>query len=385
MENLMLKRYIQVNDHKKIMLSGLLAATSVLFLIFGIWAYMAGVMSVFMMKLFLFVATVILFFKQLSSERTLWYASLFLILIEIEGFSGILGAAYYNFIVIYPFFPVFGFFFFYRLRTASILTLLHVLAWLAFAAAVYGVDSGNPAYAYLPLASMLASTLVVIFVGVIYHISTEITYQKLKDANTQKLLLLKEIHHRIKNNLNKMSSSLGLQILRIRQGHCEGAEEILVKNKLRIEAMSLVHEALYHSEDIGQVDVKIYIQKLLALIGAVYARKIRFSVETGVCVLPLEKVLRLGSILNELYTNSIKYSIEEDPALHIRIRLHVAEGVCHFLYEQRGVHGIKKRDQLTQGKGLGMMLVALSAKEMGGALKTALEENLLRFEIVFPL
>jgi len=320
---------------------------------------------------------------HLRSERTLLVASLFFGLVEIEGFSSILGAVYYDFLVIYPFFPVFGFFFFYRLRTALWLSVVHIAVWLLFAAGIYRTVSPNPALEYLPLVSMLASTLVVLLVGVIYHISTEITYQKLQHANAQKALLLREIHHRIKNNLNKMSSALGLQILRIRQGYTVSPEEILTANKLRIEAMSLIHEALYRSDDIARVDMAAYTRKLLDLIARTHERTFPVHLEAAEVTLPPDKALRVGTILNELVTNTFKHTPADDPNLQIAITLMPEEDACRLTYTQTGHPDPVDAASLTRAKGLGMMLIRLSAEELGGKLVTRSEGSVLVFTIVF--
>ncbi len=379
-----LQYYITTHDHKSVMLTGVLVATAGLFLMFGVWAWVVGAVYIAILKEVLGLLTVGLLVWHLRSERTLLVASLFLGLVEIEGFSSILGAVYYDFLVIYPFFPVFGFFFFFRLRTALWLSVVHIAVWLLFAAGVFRTAPLNPALEYLPLVSMLASTLVVLLVGVIYHISTEITYQKLQHANAEKTLLLREIHHRIKNNLNKIASALGLQILRVRQGHSVSPEEILTTNKLRIEAMSLVHEALYHSEDIARVDMAAYARKLLDLIARTHERTLPIHLEAEGVTLPPDKALRIGTILNELITNTLKHTPADAPDLQIDIALILEEDSCRLTYTQTGHPDPVDAASLARSQGLGMMLIRLSAEELGGKLVTRSEHNSLIFTILFP-
>ncbi len=224
--------------------------------------------------------------------------------------------------------------------------------------------------------------LFILAFGTFYQLAIEESYRKLEHANAQKALLLKEIHHRIKNNLNKMSSALGLQILRLRRGYTDEPEEILRKNKLRIEAMSLVHEALYQSDDIGDVDVEVYIKKLIDLIERTYARTNSVTVYSEKVLLSLEKILRLGTILNELYTNSIKHTKETD-LVHIDINFTQINGICELIYRQSEYSDLIDLQQLREGHGLGMMLVKLSTEEMKGELSIESREGDLRFIITF--
>lgn len=220
--------------------------------------------------------------------------------------------------------------------------------------------------------------------GTFYQLAVEESYRQLQHANAQKALLLQEIHHRIKNNLNKIASALGLQILRVRQGHSVSPEEILTANKLRIEAMSLVHEALYHSEDIARVDMAAYTRKLLDLIARTHDRTLPVHLEAAEVTLPPDKVLRVGTILNELITNTLKHTSPNDPGLQINIALMPEADSCCLTYTQTGHPDPVKPETLTHSKGLGMMLIRLSAEEMGGSLAIQSEQNTLTFTIVFP-
>ena len=276
-------------------------------------------------------------------------------------------------------------FFLLPLRQALILSVLHYL--------VVALVSGY-GYAVLHLDSAMFDkdaiqvyTFGAIFVlafGTFYQLAIEESYHQLQHANAQKALLLREIHHRIKNNLNKMASALGLQILRVRQGHSVSPEEILTANKLRIEAMSLVHEALYHSEDIARVDMAAYTRKLLDLIARTHERSLSVHLKAAAVTLPPDKALRVGTILNELVTNTLKHTPVDDPGLQINIALMPEDDACHLTYTQTGHPDPVKPETLTHSKGLGMMLIRLSAEEMGGSLAIQSEQNTLTFTIVFP-
>jgi len=275
-------------------------------------------------------------------------------------------------------------FFLLPLRQALITSVLYYMVlvlWSYYAYSVLHMDSAM--FRKDALQVYTFGALFILAFGTFYQLAIEESYQKMEHANSQKELLLKEIHHRIKNNLNKMSSALGLQILRLHRGYIDEPEEILRKNKLRIEAMALVHEALYRSDDIGDVDVGAYIKELITLIERAYAYTKTVTIYTDSVSLPLEKILRLGTILNELYTNSIKHTKKGDP-IHIDINFTKTEGMCELIYRQTG--GTVEMDikKLKESHGLGMVLVKLSTEEMGGKLTLESRKRDLRFTVSFP-
>ncbi len=276
------------------------------------------------------------------------------------------------------------FFFLLSLRRALIATALHFLLTVGmsyYAYAMLDIDSGmfdkNAIQVYT------FGAIFIVALGIFYQLAIEETYQHLQHANAQKELLLREIHHRIKNNLNKMSSALGLQILRLHRGYSDDPEEILRKNKLRIEAMSLVHEALYQSDDIGQIILDEYIHKLVNLIEQAYGQTRKVVIAAEPIYLSPEKILRLGTLINELYTNTLKHT---DPTESVTVTIEVSyhETDCLLLYRQQGHTGAVPANILENSHGLGMMLIRLTAQEMGGDLTVDSAPDKLAFRITFP-
>jgi two-component sensor histidine kinase len=98
--------------------------------------------------------------------------------------------------------------------------------------------------------------------------------------------------------------------------------------------------------------------------------------------LSLEKILRLGTILNELYTNSIKHT-QADKVVHIDINFTQTNGSCELIYRQSGHMDQIDLKKLQESHGLGMMLVRLSVEEMDGDLAIESTQNDLRFTITF--
>jgi two-component sensor histidine kinase len=274
-------------------------------------------------------------------------------------------------------------FFLLPLRQAWITSVIYYLVLAGFS--YYGYRVLHIESAMFEKNALQVYTFGALFIlafGTFYQLAIEASYRKMEHANIQKELLLKEIHHRIKNNLNKMSSGLGLQILRLHRGHVDEPEEILRKNKLRIETMALLHEALYRSDDIANVEVGAYIQELITLIERAYGRSNTVTMYVESISLSLEKILRLGTVLNELYTNSIKHT-QADKVVHIDINFTQTNGSCELIYRQSGHMDQIDPKKLQESHGLGMMLVRLSVEEMDGNLAIESTQNDLRFTITF--
>ncbi len=371
------------SDHKKLMLTGLLAATSLLFTLFAVVALLMGHDDIFFTKILLAAVLLILLIKFQHSENTTFYALMFLGVVECESFSAMFGGHFYDFVTIFPFFAVFGFFYFFSLRTALWLTFGHFVTWTVTAIIVYDENAANPVFHHVPLLNMLSTTFVVIAIAFLYHISTELTYQQLEKADRQKTVLIQEIHHRIKNNLNRISSIIGLQIASLPKGSCEHvAAEILQKNQSRIEAMAMVHEAIYRSDDLEHIDSKKYIGHLVDTVCRSHGTHPPVALDVEILFLSLEKMMRIGIILNELCTNSVKHlSDTENASVHIAFNLD--RGQYTLVYTQTSSTAPVLPEADDRQKGIGLTLIRLSAEEMDGTFDIRLEGNTLIFTVVF--
>ena len=177
---------------------------------------------------------------------------------------------------------------------------------------------------------------------------------------------------------------IGLQIAALPAGACTYiTEEILQKNQLRIEAMAMVHEAIYRSDDLEHIDSKKYITHLVDTIYRLYGIYPSFTLDIHAIFLPLEKMTRVGIILNELCTNSVKHLPDAANAT-IDISFH-REGeryVLTYLQTSSSVLSLPVLD--SSHTGIGLTLVRLNAEEMDGTFDIRLEENRLVFTVVFP-
>ncbi|WP_456382317.1 sensor histidine kinase, partial [Hydrogenimonas sp.] len=356
-----LRNEFRSRNHKRIMLIGLYLSAIVIFFLLAPVAWIMGYPFVFWKNLVvtLFLGGVLI--AYLRSERTPLYALLLILVVEADCTLMTLGSSLNHFITIYPFFIIFGFFFFFRLREAAWMTLLHALYWLGVMAYGYHLFPGHPMFHILSLMNMAVGSVVVFIFGLFYYLSTEVTYEELEKANRQKEILLREIHHRIKNNLNKISSMIGLQILALKQGKAEAAHEVLQKSKLRIEAMATVHEALYKTERIDRVNFHKYMENLARQVGHAYGKRVPIAVRSDDISLSLDVMLRLGIVINELMTNSIKYAGGENETPKIEIDLEKRKSVCRLVYRQNGTEPIDPR-KLLNSETLGMKLIRLTIR-----------------------
>ncbi len=319
----------------------------------------------------------------LKYRNTSLIAILLFIILEIDTSLAVVSKNFYEFVSVYPFLIIFGFFFFFRLKTALWMTVVHFVYWTLATIFRYKEIADHPNFeTVIPDINMFTTSVVVVLLGIIYNVSTEVTYKKLEVVNEKNEMLLKEIHHRIKNNLNIIASIFGLQILNLQKGVSKSAEEVLKDNKMRIEAIAMIHESLYQNHDIGKVPFDEYGQNLTALINKTYNRNISVNIDSDQITLPLETMFRLGIVLNELFTNSIKYAFEEDEDEdQVWIALSKKEDHYHFSYHESR-NGNMDIEKMLNSKTLGMRLIQLTVKQMGGELDIT-HNNGLIFTIIF--
>jgi two-component sensor histidine kinase len=377
-----LKRIFQSNNHKEIMLAGLYLSSIAIFLLLGIVSGLMGYETIFWIKLGIAVLNIILFYGYLKSGKVQLYAAFLILIVEIDSAFVMLHLHSGNFVTIYPFFVIFGFFFFFKLRAAVWMIIAHLLYWLLIS--VYGHITlpHDPVFQVISLTNIIVSSIIATVFAYLYHISTEITYEKLEHANRQKEILLREIHHRIKNNLNKISSMLGLQILNIENGKVENAEELLRKIKLRIEAMGMVHNTLYKSSNLEKIKFKKYITNLTDLINQTYDKNMPIEVYTDDIDLPLEVMMKIGLIINELLTNSIKHTlVEKNDEPRLVVALNKDQNNYTLRYHQQSKQSIDM-ETLEKTNTLGMKLIRLTVKELDGNMQISNESG-LKFMIYF--
>jgi PAS domain S-box-containing protein len=209
--------------------------------------------------------------------------------------------------------------------------------------------------------------------------------KQIKDDLKEKETLLKEIHHRVKNNMQIVISLLNLQSADI------GDPAILAmfrESRNRIFSMALVHEMLYGSEKFSSIDFGKYLAKLVENIEEAYktgSRRVACRIEAEHLELGIEDAIPCGLIVQEIVSNSHKHAFPEhwkgEPRIHIRI---LAEGeTVELTVGDNGV-GIPGRSALGESKSLGMTLIRLLGKDqLGGEVSFESGEAGTEFKIRF--
>ena len=214
----------------------------------------------------------------------------------------------------------------------------------------------------------------VVIDGVTYMHTTarDITQRKsvegaLQQTISEKEVLLKELQHRVKNNLAIISSLLGLEMRRLGD---ETARQVFREAQTRISAMASLYDQLYGSGDPRDVDLGQYIDGLARTILHTYdvgGRRIALVTDLGAVHLDVKRAVPLGLILNEALTNAVKYAFPEGKSGTIRITLGEGEGRITLSIADDGV-GLPEGFDLNAPGSMGFMLVKILCEQIGGDL-----------------
>ncbi len=213
--------------------------------------------------------------------------------------------------------------------------------------------------------------------------------KKYKDAQEEitksleeKNVLLKEIHHRVKNNLSITSSLLYLQSKNIK----EREYYLMFKDmENRIKSMSLVHESLYQSLDFSKINFQSYSEKLVKHLFASYSTgNVRSKVQVESVSFNIDKAVPFALIINELVSNALKYAFPDNKEGEIIIYIaNITNDLLLLKVSDNGV-GIPDDFDMRQTGSLGLNLVNTLVKQLHGELSLNRQEGLTEFQISFP-
>ncbi len=204
-------------------------------------------------------------------------------------------------------------------------------------------------------------------------------------ALEEKTVLLKEIHHRVKNNLQIILSFIGLQ--------ADDAEDPAERDRLRrleirIRSMALVHQQLYSHGDFAAIDLAEYLRVLTEGVCNVYAdvaSRVRLRLETESVRLPLDKAVPCGLLCSELLTNACKHAFPGGRTGTLRVGCRQEGGFARIWVEDDG-EGLPPGFDAAGGSGMGMTLVAELTRQLEGAASFSTPAGGgLRFEATFPV
>jgi PAS domain S-box-containing protein len=219
----------------------------------------------------------------------------------------------------------------------------------------------------------------------ILGISEDITESKIAEEQVKKSLgekevLLREIHHRVKNNLQIITSLLHLQEVSIDD---EELVNILKESESRVNSMAIIHETLYQSPNLTDINFKQYLEKLVYDILYTYGIKkgiIDIQLDIDDINLNIDTAIPLGLIINELITNTVKYAFPQNEGT-ITIKLKSLSNNMEITIADDGI-GLPKDINLENPETLGLQLVHSLIGQLDGKLKLN-NDNGTEFKIIF--
>lgn len=200
----------------------------------------------------------------------------------------------------------------------------------------------------------------------------------------EKKVLLREIHHRVKNNLQIISSLLSLQEHTLATPEARAA---LADSRGRVTSMAMIHEQLYRSNTFAGIDVKSYLEQLLSrLVNASRAGEVELRLEARPVFLILEQAIPFGLALNELVTNAIKHGFDGRDSGRLRVAVSLRDAVVEAEVENDG-HALAENFDPFESPTLGMRLVTSLAGQLKGEIFAGPgpDGNGAAFVLRFPL
>jgi two-component sensor histidine kinase len=202
----------------------------------------------------------------------------------------------------------------------------------------------------------------------------------IKKSLKEKEVLLKEIHHRVKNNLQVVSSLLGLQSSNIED---ENVKKIFAESKNKIQAISLIHQTLYQNKDLAEIDMDEYFKNMYVHILSLFgheAKKVEFQLYTNNIKFDIDTSVPIALIFNELVTNSLKYAFRDLQGGQLKVELtKLKEGVFCLKVEDNG-RGFKTEEM--RKNSLGLQLVQMLSSQLNGSFECN-SDNGTKISIIF--
>lgn len=206
---------------------------------------------------------------------------------------------------------------------------------------------------------------------------------EIKKSLQEKEVLLKEVQHRVKNNLQVISSMLDLQTDYVKDS---GVLKLFVEAQKRVKSMALVHERMYQSEVLTDLDFTQYIENLGNYIFKIYGvntKRISMKIDINEANIDFNRAIQLGLIVNELISNSLKHAFPDDLEGQVNVRLDSEDEYFILTTSDNGV-GLPKKFRLRQTKSLGLQLVQALTNQLKGSIKIDRRKG-TRFRIKFPI
>jgi len=215
----------------------------------------------------------------------------------------------------------------------------------------------------------------------------DITEKKLADEQirkslAEKELLLKEIHHRVKNNLQVICSLLSLQ-----SGYITDRKALAMFNESqdRVRSMALVHERLYQSQDLARIDFAEYVRSLVPQLVHAYGSSsgpVAIKVNVKDVLFGIDEAVSCGLIINELVSNSLKHAFPQRRGGEIGVTVDIRNEEYVLTISDNGV-GLPADLHSRKAEGLGLQLVSTLTEQLGGSIEVTSGQG-TQYRISFP-
>ena len=220
-----------------------------------------------------------------------------------------------------------------------------------------------------------------VIIAIIDLTKRRIIEEQLKKSNKKNEMLLNEIHHRVKNNMQIISSILNLQTFFIED---KDSKQALNDCRNRVRSMGFIHEKLYQSGDFSQIKMEDYVKTLSREIFKTYSvssERVKLEINISDIKLDINQAIPTGLIINELLTNSIKYAFPNRKGM-VEIVMKEMDGLIHLEVKDNGI-GFPPDFDIIKSETLGLQLVSNLVKQLGGTI-TLERSRGTHFLIEFP-
>jgi two-component sensor histidine kinase len=210
----------------------------------------------------------------------------------------------------------------------------------------------------------IAAAVLVLLVISVLLVALYRTNKRVKQKNEKIAMLMRELHHRVKNNLQTVSSLLGFQSMRLKDAD---AKKAVTEGRERLRAMALIHNRLYTDDDVETINIREYLTELISELQMSYGKResVALAVDIADAQLDAETALPLGLIVNELVTNTFKYATAGSDVLILTLSLtKVADAGWELTIADNGVQPSSATS--SNGGGFGLKLVDMLVQQLNG-------------------
>ena len=209
---------------------------------------------------------------------------------------------------------------------------------------------------------------------------SKLVSKEIRNLLQEKEIILKEVHHRVKNNMSTIFGLLTTQAVTVND---LAVQSILQDSAGRVQSMMVLYDKLYRSENTGIVSIKDYFPSLISEIVSLFPKTKPVKIETELEDIPLKTIIvtPIGIILNELITNTMKYAFSDTTDGLIKVSARQRETMITLIYEDNG-KGIPNSISFDNPTGFGLLLIKMLVKQINGTVSMEVK-NRTRFVIEF--